>query len=69
LRFAPPTCRMPLGQYHDIPRADPGGSANPPVLTSSNQLSTLHRRFTCVRLPSTVSGDVFPPSSMSSAWP
>jgi hypothetical protein len=22
LRFAPPTCRMPLGQYHVIPRAD-----------------------------------------------
>src|SRR5215468_10507911 len=29
LRFAPPTCRMPLGQYHDIPRADPGGRVNP----------------------------------------
>ena len=23
--FAPPTCRMPLGQYQGIPRADPGG--------------------------------------------
>src|SRR5262249_13876016 len=29
LRFAPPTCRMPLGQYHAIPRADPGGRVNP----------------------------------------
>src|SRR5262249_27722088 len=29
LCFAPPTCRMPLGQYHAIPRADPGGRVNP----------------------------------------
>src|SRR5215510_8734204 len=28
LCFAPPTCRMPLGQYHAIPRADPGGGVN-----------------------------------------
>jgi hypothetical protein len=28
-RFAPPTCRMPLGPYQDIPRAHPGGSATP----------------------------------------
>jgi hypothetical protein len=27
--FAPPTCRMPLGQYQDIPQADPGGRVNP----------------------------------------
>ena len=27
--FAPSTCRMPLGQYQDILRADPRGSANP----------------------------------------
>jgi hypothetical protein len=27
--FAPPTCRMPLGQYHGIPRADPGGRVTP----------------------------------------
>ena len=29
LSFAPSTCRMPLGQYQDIPRADPGGRVNP----------------------------------------
>ena len=27
--FAPPTRRMPLGQYQDIPRTDPGGRVNP----------------------------------------
>src|SRR5262247_3898360 len=27
--FVPPTRRMPLGQYQDIPRADPGRCANP----------------------------------------
>src|SRR5262245_36565181 len=27
--FAPPTRRMPLGQYQDIPRADPGGRVTP----------------------------------------
>ena len=29
LSFAPSTCRMPLGQYHDIPRANPGGRGIP----------------------------------------
>src|SRR5262245_40199878 len=29
LRFAPPTCRMPLGQYHATPQADLEGSASP----------------------------------------
>jgi hypothetical protein len=29
LRFAPPTCRMPLGQYHVIPRADLEGRVSP----------------------------------------
>ena len=29
LRFAPPTYRMPLAQYHDIPRTGPGGKVNP----------------------------------------
>jgi len=29
LSFAPPTCRMPLGQSQDIPRADPGGRVTP----------------------------------------
>src|SRR5262249_14911740 len=50
LSFAPPTCRMPLGQASGFSRADPGGRGNPPVLTSSNRLSTLHRRFACARL-------------------
>src|SRR6267142_4699447 len=27
--FAPPTCRMPLGPYQGIPRADPGGRVIP----------------------------------------
>ena len=27
--FAPPTCRMPLGQSQGIPRADPGGRVTP----------------------------------------
>src|SRR6516162_9508036 len=27
--FAPPTCRMPLGQYQGIPQADPGGRVPP----------------------------------------
>jgi hypothetical protein len=27
--FAPPTCRMPLGPYQDIARADPGGRVSP----------------------------------------
>ena len=33
-----------------IPRADPEGRVTPPVLTSSNPLSTLLQRFTCARL-------------------
>src|SRR5262249_54299401 len=27
--FAPPTCRMPLGQYQGIPQAVPGGRVTP----------------------------------------
>jgi hypothetical protein len=29
LSFAPPTCRMPLGQASGFPRADPGGRVTP----------------------------------------
>ena len=29
LSFAPPTCRMTLGQYQGIPQADPGGRVTP----------------------------------------
>jgi hypothetical protein len=29
LRFAPPTCRMPLGQSQDIPQTNPGRRVNP----------------------------------------
>src|SRR5271157_1235055 len=28
LSFAPPACRMPSGQYQDIPQTDPGGWVN-----------------------------------------
>src|SRR5205823_14524084 len=48
--FAPPTCRMPLGQSQGIPRADPGGRVTPRFLTSPNPLSTLPQRFACARL-------------------
>src|SRR5262245_2160811 len=48
--FAPPTCRMPLGQSQGIPRAHPGGRVTPPVLASPKPLSTLLRRFACARL-------------------
>jgi hypothetical protein len=34
----------------DLVRADPGGRVTPPVLTSSNRLSTRHQRFACARL-------------------
>ena len=33
-----------------ISRAGPGGRVTPPVSTSPNPLSTLHRRFACARL-------------------
>jgi len=29
LSFAPPTCRMPFGQYQGIPRTDPRGRVSP----------------------------------------
>ena len=45
--FAPPTCRMPLGQYQGILIPEEG---SPPVLTSPNPLSTLLQRFACARL-------------------
>jgi putative ABC transport system substrate-binding protein len=48
--FAPPTCRMPLGQpsgqFPNLSRE----SGQPPVSTSSNPISTLHRRFAFARL-------------------
>src|SRR5262249_19530615 len=37
--FAPPTCRMPLGQYQGIPRADPGGRVTPRVKIRGSRLS------------------------------
>jgi hypothetical protein len=46
-RFAPPTCRMPLGQYQHIHRAEPGGS-QPPFWASSYEF----RHFTDGSLPS-----------------
>src|SRR5712672_2850451 len=47
--FAPPTCRMPPGPYQASPELIPE-EGSPPVLTSPNPLSTLHRRFACARL-------------------
>ena len=42
--------RMPLGQSQCIPQAYPGRMGQPPVLTSSNRISTLLQRFACARL-------------------
>ena len=50
LSFAPPTCRMPLGQTSGQPPNSSRRKGHPPVLTSSNPLSTLHQRFACARL-------------------
>jgi hypothetical protein len=47
--FAPPTCRMPLRPSQASPELIQR-KGHPPVLTSSNQLSTFHRRFACARL-------------------
>ena len=47
--FAPPTCRMSLGQYQASPKPIPE-EGSPPVLTSPNPLSTLLQRFACARL-------------------
>jgi hypothetical protein len=41
--FAPPTCRMPLGQYQGIPRARSRRKGHPPVLTSPIRF----RHFCC----------------------
>jgi len=50
LSFAPPTCRMPLGQPSgQLPNLS-RESGQPPVSTSSNPISTLHRRFAFARL-------------------
>src|SRR5262249_304602 len=59
--FAPPTCRMPLGQYPGIPPPAPARRGPPPVLTSPNPLSPLLQRFACPRpsrpcLPKSCSG-------------
>ena len=46
LSFAPPPCRMPLGQSQDIPQADPGGMATPRFwhrLIISHCLNASHR--------------------------
>src|SRR6185312_8584333 len=48
--FAPPTCRMSLGQSQASPELIPEEGSPPPVLTSSNRLSTLLQRFACARL-------------------
>src|SRR5215813_7100772 len=50
LCFAPPTCRMPLGQYHAIPRADPGGRVNPRFWHRLIRFRHFIGRFACARL-------------------
>ena len=50
LSFAPPTCRMPLGQASGFSRADPRGRGTPRFRHRLIRLSTLHRRFACARL-------------------
>src|SRR5215472_6441916 len=50
LSFAPPTCRMPLGQASGFFPSRSRKKWHPPVSTSPNPLSTLHRRFACARL-------------------
>ena len=47
--FAPPPCRMPLGQYQGIPRAGPGGWITP-RFRHRLPFSTRRRRFACARL-------------------
>ena len=49
LSFAPSTCRMPLGRYQGIPRADPGGRVNPQF---SHHLTAFDTSLTvCLRSP------------------
>src|SRR5713101_3226469 len=58
LSFAPPPCRMPLGQSQDIPQTDPRGVATPRfwhhlirfrhVISGSLALASL--KFACARL-------------------
>src|SRR5258707_13099403 len=45
--FAPPTCRMPLGQSQASPELIPEEGSSP---ESPKPLSTLLRRFACARL-------------------
>ena len=50
LSFAPPTCRMPSGQPSGpLPNLS-RETCQPPVLTSSKQISTLQQWFACARL-------------------
>ena len=46
--FAPPTRRMSFGPSQASPELIPE-EGSPPVFTSPNPLSTLHRRFACAR--------------------
>ena len=49
MSFAPPRCRMPLGPSRHPPSSS-RRQDQPPVLTSSNLLTTLPQRFVCARL-------------------
>src|SRR4249920_2063880 len=74
LSFAPPPCRMPLGQSQDIPQADPGGMATPRfwhrligfrhVISGSLALASLNH--TCRNLVSTFP-QRSPPSLLTTA--
>jgi hypothetical protein len=50
LSFAPPTYWMPLGQSQCIPQSLSRKMGQPPVLTLTNRISTLPKRFACARL-------------------
>ena len=74
MSFAPPPCRMPLGQSQDIPQADPGGMATPRfwhrlirfrhVISSSLALASLNHA--CRNLVSTFP-QRSPPSLLTTA--
>src|SRR4029077_6276690 len=74
LSFAPPPCRMPLGQSQCIPQADPGGMATPrfwhrlipfrPVISGSLALASLNH--TCRNLVPTFP-QRSPPSLLTTA--
>ena len=49
LSFAPPPCRMPLGQSQDIPQADPGKATSPSCRQMCKRFSSKNRPCTAPR--------------------